>query len=466
MKGNYISVPTAKKLKTGIADFSGGVDYFTDESVMSPARAKDCYNFDFSRGALRTGYGLETYSGFGEKELKSVWLFTRFDPELNERDDRLIAADSDGKLWYKSTAGNDVKRLGGHIFASVPSFINYRLYGDDVVLICSPEDGMFVWDGKSEPYKVENAPRITSMALHYERLFVTIDGEKNAVWFSDDLDPTNWDASLSGGGFIQMIDERGALNRVVSYLNYVYVFRDYGISRITAFGSQSEFSVSNLFVSSGRIYAGSVALCGDVVVFLAEDGLYAFDGVSTRKLLANLDGMISGGEGAAAYYAGGKYYLAFRRGEETEDDCGNNALLALDISRGNYSLGFGMNITGFGKAEDGSALAITKDGKAGKLIKCGAYFGKPLPKKWRVPKTDMGDDKRKFVREVGLCTAYPCTLTLRSDERELKLKFKGAAGIQRKRVAFSGRRIGYDIETDAVDADISRPRLTVVKGSG
>lgn len=203
---------------------------------------------------------------------------------------------------------------------------------------------MYVWDGVNAPYRVENAPDITSMALHYERLFVTVDGEKNAVWFSDDLDPTNWDASLAGGGFIQLIDERGSLNRVISYGGYVYVFRDYGISRITAFGAQTEFSVSNLFVSSGRIYPGSVALCGDTVLFLAEDGLYAFDGVSTVKMLKNLDGLFKNGERSCSYYADGKYYLAFAR-EETDGKIGcetgayvNNALLVLDLSSGGYSL--------------------------------------------------------------------------------------------------------------------------------
>ena len=463
MKGGYITVPRVQKLRTGIANFSGGADFFSDESVMNMSTARDCYNFDHSGGALKTGYGLKSYDGFSGLNIKAVWLFTRFDYDTGERDDKLIAAGADGKLWYKNAGGEEVLRLGATEFKVTPSFINYRLYGDDVVLICSPEDGMFVWDGKAQPYKVENAPRITSMALHYERLFVTVDGEKNAVWFSDDLDPTNWDASLSGGGFIQMIDERGALNRVVSYLNYVYVFRDYGISRITAFGAQSEFSVGNLFVSSGRIYPGSVALCGDVVIFLAEDGLYAFDGVSTTKLLKNLDGLFSGGENSAAYYASGKYYLAFKRsgGEGNVND----ALLVLDVNRGGYALGQGLDITGFGKTDDGSVIAITSSGAAGLIVKSGAYFDEPLKKKWRVPITDMGDERRKFVRQVSLATKYPCTLTLRSDEKELKLKFNGAVGIQRKRVSFSGRRIGFDIETDCADAEISRPVLTVTKGS-
>ena len=109
---------------------------------------------------------------------------------------------------------------------------------------------MVVWDGVSDPYEVLDAPKISSMALHYERLFATVDGEKNSVWFSDDLDPTNWSMSLDEAGFIELIDERGALLKVVSFLDYIYIFREYGISRLTAYGDQTSFSVSNLFVSS------------------------------------------------------------------------------------------------------------------------------------------------------------------------------------------------------------------------
>lgn len=82
-----------------------------------------------------------------------------------------------------------------------------------------------------------------------------------------------------------MIDERGALNRVISYLNYVYVFRDYGISRITAFGAQTDFSVSNLFVSSGKIYPRSVALCGDSVIFLRRTGFICLTEFPPKKYL-------------------------------------------------------------------------------------------------------------------------------------------------------------------------------------
>jgi hypothetical protein len=41
-------------------------------------------------------------------------------------------------------------------------------------------------------YKIDNAPAFTGITMHFERMFATGGDENNTVWFSDDLDPTNW----------------------------------------------------------------------------------------------------------------------------------------------------------------------------------------------------------------------------------------------------------------------------------
>ena len=88
------------------------------------------------------------------------------------------------------------------------------------------------------------------MCLHYERLFAVVGGERNRLAFSANLEPTDWTEDLSSGGFIEMQDERGGLNRVISYNDYIYVFRDFGVARVSAYGDQTDFSVSQLFISS------------------------------------------------------------------------------------------------------------------------------------------------------------------------------------------------------------------------
>lgn len=459
----YIRVNKSARSRLRVSTFSKGVDFFTDEAVQSPSVAKDCYNFDFSGGALKAGYGLESAGLFEDISVVTVFNYRRYDKDKGERDDRILCVDESGALYEKK--GDGVERVGGVTFSEKPLFINYRLYGDDVVFICSAADGTYLYDGVSAPKRVESAPRITSLALHGERLFVTVDGEKSSVWFSDDLDPTNWDASLSGGGFIQMLDERGSLNRVISYLGYLYVFREYGISRVSATGAQTEFSVSNLFTSGGKIYPDTVALCGDHIVFLAEDGLYSFDGLSTKRLLKGVDGLIRRRETARAAYASGKLYLAFNRDRDEytvgceSGEYQNNALLVLDLSAGSYSLSRGFDIRSFAVI-DGEIIAVDADGRTARITACGCAYGTPLVKRWKMPLTDLGVVDKKRVREVYLHADCPVRLTLTSDSDEKTLSF-GGGGAQRIRTSFCGHRIGLSLECDEKTPIISRPTLTV-----
>ena len=462
MRNGRVRYGSFSKNRLKISSFLSGVNYALDESVLSPSVAKECYNFLFSKGVLTDGYGVEKVDAFSGIKVKRLWLYNRYDLDLDAPDNRLIAHATDGRLYEMTESGWE--KLSDVIYTDV-RFINYRLYGKDVAFFCSAKEGMFVYDGQSVPYRVENAPSIISLALHYERLFVTTAGEKNCVWFSDDLDPTNWDASLSGGGFIQLIDERGALNRVVSYLGYVYVFRDYGISRISAYGAQTDFAVSNLFVSSGKIFPGSVCLCGDRIIFLAEDGLYAFDGASTHKILPMLDGLFASGESCCCTYASGKYYLAFKRaddgefvGEESSTSL-NNALLVYTVASGEYALSRGMDITSLCKIDE-QVFAVTAQGETGIVTANGKNMGATLKKKWSIPKTDLGDVSNKRVREITLFSQSDCQIILKNDKTTKTVFVKGKAEVQKKRVNFSGKRIGLDIVCESENACVSRLSLT------
>ena len=452
------SSPAKKSVR--INAFSGGVDYRSDESVGSAARAKECYNFDFSDGTLKAGYGLAPRGDF-PSAVRAAWEFVRYDHAAGVTVTSLLFVGTDGALYERSSEGVTTRK-GSMTFTSAPHFIGYRLYGEDVAIISSEKDGMYVYQGSGEPYEVPSAPAITSMTIHAERLFVTVGGEKNSVWFSDDLDPTNWDASLTGAGFIEMQDERGAINRVIGFLGYVYAFRERGISRITAYGSQSDFSVSNLYVSGGRIYRDTVTPCGDVVLFLGEEGLCAFDGVSTTRLLPSLGGL-AGGEKAVGAYKSGKYYLAFSYEGISEE---NDSLLVYDPTDGRYSISKGFSVSGFCVTEN-EVVGITSGGSAGAIVGCGSSLGVALPKRWRIPRNDWGSAKRKTVREISLYTKYDCRVVVRGDGgRKLVVNFAGKDDVQRKRVNFTARRIGFDVESVTANAEISRPTMVMSETGG
>ncbi|MBR2989107.1 MAG: hypothetical protein IKC64_05235, partial [Clostridia bacterium] len=100
-------------------------------------------------------------------------------------------------------------------------------------------------------------------------------------------------------------------------------------------------------------------------------------------------------------------------------------------------------------------VACDCNGRVGLISKCGANFTVPLKKKWRISKSDWGNQSRKTVRQISLFTATDLTLTLISDKRKSALKIRGKNEVQKRRISFSGRRIGIDIETDKTGVNIS-----------
>lgn len=440
---SYISIKSRRTNRVSVPNFTAGVNVEKDESVLSLGVAANCYNFDFTSGALK---GCKGFVDLGV-EADSVWVVKLSGKEY-------LMYSHGGEIFYM-TGGAMPAKLNGIKLSGIPKAIGYRLYGEDVVLICSPSDNMVVWNGTDDAYYVSSSPFITSMALHYERMFVTTSDEVNTLWFSDDLDPTNWNAEMSEGGFIELADERGALIKALEFLNYVYIFREKGISRLTAYADQSEFSVSHLFVIGGTVYPDSIALCGDKVIFASSDGIFQFDGLSARRILGNLDGLLFPDKNSVAAYHDGKYYLALRAdfGDDDgfESDYVNNALLI--YGENGYTLMRGYDIRGM--FSGGEELYAIMGGHICKLSGCC-----DLPKRWKVPETDLGNGRIKRIRELYLDTRTPVTLTVSVDGVKRSVVVPGKRTTSRININMTGRKVGMTFDCMASEPLISRPQLT------
>ncbi len=442
---SYLKIKKRPTHRVNINNFLSGVDTFSDESVMSPSVASQCYNFDFTSGALEYATGFSN-SGISAD---SVWVFHPDD--MNEE---FLMYSYKGEIFYIRTDTGESGKLEGIRLTSLPTTIKYRLYGKDVILICSPTDNMVVWNGVDPAYYVSSSPLITSMTMHYERMFVTTSNDKNTLWFSDDLDPTNWNSEMSEGGFIELADERGALIKVVSFLNYVYIFRENGISRLTAYADQSEFSISHLYVTSGKIYPKSIAVCGDKVMFASSDGIYVFDGVSTKRILSNLDNLLVPNENAIGAYHDGKYFLAmfarFKNADGFPTKFVNNAVLVFDDK--GYTILRGYDIK-YLSAYD--KLYAIIDGTIH------SYEGVcPYPQRWAIPYTDLGSARAKKIKTLYIETREDITLTVNIDGNEKIFLVKGKAGPSLVNINMIGRKFGLTIDATHPFPFITRPQLS------
>jgi hypothetical protein len=276
----------------------------------------------------------------------------------------MIYAD-DGNFYKRVLNSEDDFMLVQDLsFDKTPSAVTYRYNGKDVIIF-SLENLSKVYDGDSVFY-IDDAPAITSTCIHNERLFATEGGQKTTLWFSDDFNPLNWSVSLEDAGYIDLRDDRGSLLKVVSFDGYLYVFRNYGITRITAYGDQTAFSVDGITASASRIIPESICVCGDRIVYLAEDGFYSFSGGTPVRIMEKLDGLnFSDKSTAKAKYYRGNYYCVVTL--KNQDDKPFQAIVCYSLKDSGFTIGNNLNIIDFAVMEgekEHKLLFICADNRA------------------------------------------------------------------------------------------------------
>lgn len=488
----------SKSAKVDFTNFEKCMDTETDEALLPYKQAKISYNFNVKKGALCSGYGFKDLTlpkiTEGERtivapgtDIKKMWKYKYYD-QVNQKDDsQIVFIDSTGQLYYVLIHNNSALSLPllyQTLFESIPNAINYRLDSQDTLIFSSDKDGMWKYALNKGLVQVENAPHIVSMCLHYERLFAIVGGEQNRLAFSANLDPTNWEQDLSSGGFIDMQDERGALEKVVSFNDYVYVFREYGVSKVSAYGDQTEFSVSHLFVSSVKLYGNTVTVCGNKIFLLTRDGIHVFDGYSAQKLNLGIDSLFKDvkNDNACGVYFKNKFLLACRLNFDDGEQIGceaysggyvNNALIELDLVSNEISITRGVDIASMVVLDDTkfAKVAVCFNGehskRLGEICEDGCIFGTPLPKKWVSPKSNMGfPTKIKHIKECLIKTKSPCRIHISTEKQTKSFVVTGKPISQRVKLNIIGEQIEVAFSANnAGETYISCPQITLSIGN-
>ncbi len=454
--------------------FGGGVNREIDQGILPTRFSYESYNFNVNTDALTDGEGVRalTLPIAGDIPVslplgchaKKCYFYKRYDKNTQKTDDRLLVYASNGKIYDAPLSGkNGFTAIPDVAFGSAPVGVNYRYGDEDVYLLCGKDGKLVVYAGSGTPTVVVDSPYVTSMTVHGERLFVTCVENPTLLRFSDDFDPTNWYVSLEEAGYVDFPDERGALLSVQSFLGYLYVFREYGITRLDAEGAQSGFSASQLFVSSGRIYGDTVAVCGDRVVFLASDGLYEFDGITARQTLSGIAPLFDrDNHDAVSGYAHGKYYLACRlKGEKGSV----RAVLSYDVKNGNFYFMRGVDAIDFTvlKTSGVEELAIVlKDGTlAFRTDACTDLNGMGLEKIWRSACTDFNVyGERKRLEKLCFFSDGDVTVTVESETGKRQFSVRGKTGLITLKPNVQGSVFRLSFSSNALGARIVRPVMT------
>ncbi len=464
------SIRRYKRSIITISDFSRGIVTDRDGYLLPLNQATSAFNFNFLSGVLKDGFGIKEcplYEGHSPKfeltnQPKKIYYYKRFDKENSRYVDYLMLYCSDGFI-YKNLLGSGLQfeKIEQLYFSKAPESVVYTYNGEDVIIF-STNDEFKIYNG-IQVTVVEDCPTITSMCIHNERLFATEGGEKTSLWFSDDFDPTNWAISLDQAGYIDLRDGRGSLLKVLSFGGYVYVFRNYGITKVSAYGDQSDFWVEGISSNSGKIFGKSITHCGDKIIYLAQDGFYCFGGGKPTKILERLQGVISevDNEEAKGVYFNGKYYCSLKI--KTDKDIIEKVLLCYDIKSGDFIIGRGLNLIDFCilEGENNCELLFVCEGRdiIGKLSNKAQFFGESLQKIWRSGKSDLGVFKQKYLTKIYANTLSPLKIRVKSEKESRTLHFIGSPSNQMQLASVRGDIFEIEVICDTPNCKINNISL-------
>ena len=457
-------------------------DSYNDKSIMGLSSSPLTYNFDSSSGALKDGIGVRKlrFKSYPDdvtfKDLDNwptvyhptaCWLSNIFTTDFNVFRSLLVVQDSNGDIYYNllHNDSTDFIKVDGLNFDTEPIVMTCKINNEDHVVFVAKNEGVYTWKYPYTVKKIDNVPPLRSVCVHNNRLYAITYNDKRSVIFSDDIDITNFNLDMISGSRIDMNDSFGACNKVVSFKGYLYIFRDFNIAKLIDYANRVDFEVSQLYVSNGRIFDKTVCVCGDNIIYLASDGIYSFNGTTSKRLNFKLDKLFEGVDNynAVAGYSNGYYYLSCKLnygdgnavvdGEWSYGNNRNNVLIKLNVETGEFVLFRGYDVVGIYVINDvyrsEVCVLVREVGsvyRLGMLDNSGSYYNEPLTKVWQSPTTDCDcPNKLKLIKEISLETNSDIELEIETDKVKKVLCVKGKTKPQTVKINLKCKKFNFKI---------------------
>lgn len=440
------------------AKLLGGADY----SGESMNKTKLRYNFKVKCGVLTKSLGLKSAHSFGGRRMQYVTCFRRYDQDEDRYFDQMVGVSTLGEfLYYDPTEESPVINTlpDFQVYGEV-SFIRYTFNGTDYLIINAGMNGFYVWNGLT--MRIPSNPKVSRIAIYDNKLFAcSIDGFAR-VKHTTMSSPDGWGSDMKG---LLLFNECGPGIGLATMKNYLYVFQESGISRISRIDNLSgDYDVSKVWHGSERIYEGSIATCGDEVFFCSGGGLYRFNGQTVRRVLHALDGYLTPDAQTRSCFYGGKLYIAARAkidgeafGSETSAIYHNNVLVVYEPETDKFELIRGVCVTDFCVTPDfDRLLAVVGGYETCEITPCGEFLGETLHKCFECTATDLGSNNKKTLKGVRMGNNVPVELTVIVDGVESFYEIPPGA-VRFIRLHGTGYHLSFRLKTVCADPEISLP---------
>lgn len=471
-----LNLPNKRTLRLKLSGFCG-IDTEKTTSTLPCDWTAKCSGFGFENHRLVAGAGIDALT-VADSTLSTIgqvppmpfqgadYAFFIGKSNAKEENGAYFAVSANDGLY---TCGCSIRGIWKYYPCKhkVKRAVPY-LYGDRELLLMSGDfEGIMIFDGEKIE-AVADALRVKDLCIHEERVFAVAEGKRNSVWFSGTFDPYHWNVSQEEAGYIDFDGSIGEVNAVRSLGEYLYVFCDYGIYRLSVYADQTKFGMKKIYEDSSLIYSASIVDCAGKIVFAGMDGLRVFDGYDVGFPRINIgDVWQSTREMCSGCYCEGYYYLSMPSREQSDgwfSDTGEYDLLCLRMKDLSVQMINRVDLhdlrllrtpvqtcaVGIGKQSD----------RLARIDRTGLIYGQAPTRIWSEEGIDFGESlKEKVVRGLEYDTRTPYRLRVRADN-ECK-EFDVKPDRHYLEIGMKGKRFGFDLICISPDVEIDAPTVLV-----
>jgi hypothetical protein len=416
------------------------VEAFSQDEIGEKVwKVHSARNVEFIDGTAKTGVGVSTLLTQSGKQvaltnvagLDSVFTLQEFVNGVYKERYALVTVQGDLCVWNDALEEFDQLRIfGGRMKAVGVTSATDNGEVQDVML--AGKGGVVFMRGLYTAVE-HSSPVLPTACFALGRYFFV--EKPYTLWYSKPYAPCDHEDSINDGGNVRLPSEYGTIVGVAAVNEYVYVFYEYGISRIKVGGSAREFRVYPLAYGGGKIHGDSlgVSAIGErQIVFLAEDGLYSLRGESVNRICKELAIKPFHGK-CDCYHAefDGKYFLSY-----TSEDGTRKAVVA-DMATGKGYFAFEpFGLSGFaGRAYCDDAGYLKNISIDGDLPRGETYT-------FETENVVMGKT-RKTLDFIELFGEGECSVLVRSDMGEWKGDFHIKDGKASHSLALRGKNFVF-----------------------
>lgn len=369
-----------------------GFNQFEHSQFLAPGETQSAQNMDIGDGNLSVCKGFSRHIsmpiGSGIKTLM-VFYKNNTDGTVTSY---LLASTSDTLYYWNGTSWVVVKT---GLTSGYFEYINYQKNMTDLIIMTNGSEAVLKWDGATISNLAGTPPKFTSISLHYERVWGTgIKDNPNQVAYSASLNPENWTQSINSGGIIELPTwDGGKCIAVTSIFDNIVIFKSKTIFKI--YGTYpGEYANKAVFTSTGAIAKRSIVNAVTVAFFLANDGIYAYNGSQTQLISSPIKDIIATmnsnyADKACGVFYDNKYILAIPTGSSIVND----TLIEYDTLKKTFNVKKGINVNDFVEY-NGKLLFCNDDLTTGNsyVYEYGNglnYNGNNIEAFWSTPETDF-----------------------------------------------------------------------------